>query len=115
VKSGESFWSIGKKYGVSTRNLAKWNGMAPGDTLSVGRALVVWTDQQVSGAPATSPVDRTRKIHYTVRRGDSLYKIAQRFRVTIDQIKSWNKLAGRKYLQPGQKLTMYVDVTSQSS
>ncbi len=115
VQAGDSLWSIARRYGVRTRSLAKWNGMAPGDTLSVGRALVVWTDQQVSGAPATSPVDRTRKIHYTVRRGDSLYKIAQRFRVTIDQIKSWNKLAGSKYLQPGQKLTMYVDVTSQSS
>ena len=115
VRAGDSLWSIARRYGVRTRSLAKWNGMAPGDTLSVGRALVVWTDQDVSSAPVTSPADRTRKIRYTVRRGDSLYTIAQRFRVTIDQIKSWNKLAGRKYLQPGQKLTMYVDVTSQSS
>ncbi|MGB5589450.1 MAG: LysM peptidoglycan-binding domain-containing protein [Gammaproteobacteria bacterium] len=115
VQSGDSLWSIARRYGVRTRSLAKWNGMAPGDTLSVGRALVVWTSEDVSSTPATSPADRTRKIRYTVRRGDSLYKIAQRFRVTIDQIKRWNKLAGSKYLQPGQKLTMYVDVTSQSS
>ena len=37
VKSGESLWTISQKYGVGTRSLAKWNGMAPGDTLSVGR------------------------------------------------------------------------------
>ena len=118
VRPGDSLWSIARRYNVRTRSLAKWNGMAPGDTLSVGRTLVVWTDKSVNppaSSPATSPADRTRKIRYTVRRGDSLYKIAQRFRVTIDQLKKWNNLAGRKYLQPGQRLTLYVDVTSQSS
>ncbi|MGD8976165.1 MAG: LysM peptidoglycan-binding domain-containing protein, partial [Gammaproteobacteria bacterium] len=118
VRSGDSLWSIARRYNVRTRSLAKWNGMAPGDTLSVGRTLVVWTDKAASppaSSPASSPADRTRKIRYTVRRGDSLYKIAQRFRVTIDQLRKWNKLAGRKYLQPGQRLTLYVDVTSQSS
>jgi len=118
VRSGDSLWSIARRYGVRTRALAKWNGMAPGDTLSVGRAIVVWTDKAVStpvSSPASSPVDLTRKIRYTVRRGDSLYTIAQRFRVTINQLKKWNNLAGRKYLQPGQKLTLYVNVTDQSS
>ncbi|MGB5624005.1 MAG: LysM peptidoglycan-binding domain-containing protein, partial [Gammaproteobacteria bacterium] len=118
VRSGDSLWSIARRYGVRTRSLAKWNGMAPGDTLSVGRAIVVWTDKAVStpvNSPANSPADLTRKIRYTVRRGDSLYTIAQRFRVTINQLKKWNDLAGRKYLQPGQKLTLYVNVTDQSS
>jgi membrane-bound lytic murein transglycosylase D len=91
--------------------------MAPGDTLSVGRDLVVWTGSaKVQPALAVSPVEgKERKIRYTVRKGDSLYRIAQRFRVTIAQIKRWNTLDGGKYLQPGQKLTVYVDVTRQSS
>ncbi len=48
VRNGESLWTISQRYGVGTRSLAKWNGMAPGDTLSVGRELVVWSGQ--SGA-----------------------------------------------------------------
>ena len=117
VRSGDSLWGIARRYGVSTRSLAKWNGMAPGDTLSVGRDLVVWTgSSKVQPALAVSPVEgKERKIRYTVRQGDSLYRIAQRFRVTIAQIKRWNTLDGGKYLQPGQKLTVYVDVTRQSS
>ena len=115
VASGDSLWGIARRYGVSTRSLAKWNGMAPGDTLSVGRTLVVWTsDETAAPALASSPAAKDRKIRYTVRRGDSLYRIAQRFRVSVSQIKGWNNLDGRKYLQPGQKLTMYVDVTRQS-
>jgi membrane-bound lytic murein transglycosylase D len=113
VKSGESFWSISRKYGVGVRELAAWNGMAPGDTLSVGKKLAVWT----KGTPAvTSAGDnaRIRTVRYTVRGGDSLYRIASRFRVTVDQLKQWNNLDEKKYLKPGQKLVMYVDVTAQS-
>jgi len=118
VKSGESFWTISQRYKVTTRQLSGWNGMAPRDTLSVGKKLVVWTNAAVD-APRTSPTqalgNTTRKLNYTVRNGDSLYLIARRFRVGIDQIARWNNIDRNKLLQPGQKLTMYVDVTAQSS
>jgi len=118
VRSGESFWTISQRYKVTTRQLAAWNGMAPRDTLSIGKKLVVWTNAAVS-SPRTSPTqalgNTTRKLRYTVRNGDSLYLIARKFRVGIDQIARWNKIDKNKLLQPGQKLTMYVDVTAQSS
>ncbi|MDH3550005.1 MAG: LysM peptidoglycan-binding domain-containing protein, partial [Gammaproteobacteria bacterium] len=118
VRSGESFWTISRKYNVTHRQVAAWNGMAPGDTLSVGKKLVVWTNA-ATAAPRTSPTDAlgntTRKLRYTVRNGDSLYVIARRFRVGIDQIARWNGIDRNKILRPGQKLTMYVDVTAQSS
>ena len=113
VASGDSFWSIGQRYGVATRALASWNGMAPRDTLSIRQKLVVWT----SKAPAITAAGKgmTRKLRYTVRRGDSLYLIASRFRVTVSDLVRWNKIDKSKILRPGQKLTMYVDVTQQSS
>jgi membrane-bound lytic murein transglycosylase D len=119
VRSGESFWTISQHYKVTTRQLAAWNGMAPRDTLSIGKKLVVWTNAAVVDAPRTSPTkalgNTTRKLRYTVRNGDSLYLIARKFRVGIDQIARWNGIDKSKLLQPGQKLTMYVDVTAQSS
>jgi len=117
VGNGESFWTISRRYGVTTRQLAAWNGMAPRDTLPVGRKLVVWTKSETS--PRTSPTsvldNTTRKLRYTVRKGDSLYLIANRFRVSIGDIARWNNIDKNKILRPGQKLTMYVDVTRQSS
>jgi len=114
VASGESFWLIGRRYGVGVRELAAWNGMAPRDTLSIGQKLVVWTSQSVPGQ-AISGNGTTRKLNYTVRNGDSLYLIANRFRITIDDLVRWNKIDRNKILRPGQKLTMWVDVTAQSS
>jgi membrane-bound lytic murein transglycosylase D len=120
VRSGESFWTIGQQYGVGTRELSAWNGMAPRDPLPIGRTLVVWTNAAViAESPRMSPTaalgNTTRKVRYTVRNGDSLYVIARKFRVGIDQIARWNNIDKNKILRPGQTLTMYVDVTRQSS
>lgn len=105
VTQGESFWSISRRFGVGVRELAAWNAMAPGDTLSVGQKLVVWAER---AAPAAGPVGRdlTRKLNYTVRSGDSLYEIAQRFRVTVGDLVRWNGIERSNILRPGQKLTM---------
>ena len=114
VASGESFWTISRKYNVGVRELAAWNGVAPRDTLSIGQKLVVWTKQPQPGK-AISSTGTTRKLRYTVRNGDSLALIASRFRISVSDLVRWNNINKDKYLQPGQKLTMYVDVTSQSS
>lgn len=117
VRSGDSLWSIARRHGVGVRELAAWNGMAPGDTLAAGRKLVVWSPagavpQQASASPSDAP--RIRRVHYTVRRGDSLFRIASNFSVSVEQIKRWNGLDGKRHLQPGQRLVLHVDVHAQS-
>lgn len=116
VVAGESFWSISRRYEVAVRELAAWNNMAPGDPLRAGETLVVWTDNP---PPMTqvglSPGVRVRNVTYTVRRGDSLARIAGKFGVTVNQIAAWNDLELDNYLQPGQRLRLRVDVTKQST
>lgn len=114
VASGESFWTISRRYEVNMNKLASWNGMAPRDTLSIGQKLIVWTQQAVPGNAVTSN-GTTRKLNYTVRNGDSLYLIASRFRITVSDLVRWNDIDKNKILRPGQRLMMYVDVTAQSS
>jgi len=113
VQPGETLWAIARRYGVSTRDLARWNSMAPGDVLSVGRQLVVWTDRDVA-TPAAANTDRIRRLTYTVRRGDSLSAISTRFHVSVAELARWNSLSTQRYLQPGQQLVLFVDVTEQS-
>ncbi len=116
VRSGDSFWTIAKRYGVSTRQVAAWNGMAPRDTLKVGQNLVIWTkDNQNNSAASISAPSTTKRIRYTVRRGDTLSGIAQKFKVKTSQLKEWNRSKLKKYLSPGQVLTIMVDVRKQSA
>jgi len=118
VQPGDSFWKIARKYNVGHRALAKWNGMAPTDPLKVGKDLVVWTKSSKVAPSQSSLINqkqRLRKIHYRVRRGDSLARISSKFAVTVKDLKRWNNyLSGKKYLQPGDKITLYVDITNQS-
>lgn len=122
VQEGDTLWDIARKYDVGVQQLAKWNGMAPRDPLRPGSRLVIWTKESKK-VSAINPADfvhpfeesTTRRIGYTVRNGDSLALISERFRVSIDKLKQWNKkLQGKKYLQPGEHLTLYVDVRKQS-
>ncbi len=110
VKSGDSFWSIAKHYNVGVRQLARWNSMAPGDSLRTGKRLVIWSEPKPQ---LLSSNDRQviRKIGYKVRSGDSLSVIADKFSVKVADILRWNKLDRSKYIKPGQRLTLYVDVT----
>ncbi|MBD3584172.1 LysM peptidoglycan-binding domain-containing protein [Salinimonas sp. HHU 13199] len=108
VKSGDTFWDLSRKYKVTTRDLAKWNGMAPNDPLHPGKELVIWVDQ-VSDSQHRDAVIKT--LTYTVRHGDSLSVIASKFNVRVSDIKKWNDLAKQRYLQPGQKLKLFVDIT----
>lgn len=122
VRSGDTLWDIARKYRVSVNQIANWNAMSPRDVLRPGQRLVIWRQQ-----PATAGADIgdllngahplnnvTRRISYTVRRGDSLSRISQRFNVGIADLRTWNALSPDTYLQPGQRLTLYVDVTRQN-
>ncbi len=111
VKRGDTLWDIARKHKVSVTKLASWNGMATRDTLKINQKLVVWTKN--GRTTYQQPQHKPQRIRYTVRKGDSLARIAQRFNVSVKNLQRWNSksLAKKKYLQPGQKLTLYVDVT----
>jgi len=113
VKSGDTLWDISMAHKVSVRSLAAWNGMATRDMLRPGKKLVIWTKSGNTTAPAANPLASTltRKINYRVRNGDSLARISHRFNVTVSELKKWNPGARGKYIQSGQRLVVYVDVT----
>jgi membrane-bound lytic murein transglycosylase D len=112
VRNGESFWEIAKDYHVDMHSLAKWNGMAIRDPLRKGQKLVIWT-KGTKSKRTHNPNSTVRSIHYTVRNGDSLSRIASRYHVSVNDLHRWNTIKG-KYLKPGQRLKLYIDVTEQS-
>ncbi len=106
VENGESLWTIARDHKVSYESLAKWNGMSPRDTLRIGQKLVIWKKSSEGAI--------IRTVLYKVRNGDTISGIATKFRVKSHDIVKWNDLSHSKYLQPGQQLKLYVDITKVS-
>ncbi len=97
VKKGDSLWSIAKKFGVSIETLKEANGLTS-NYIQVGDNLYI---------PFAS-VMAPKRILYKVRRGDSIWKIAERFGVSAKEIISWNNLKEDGILYPGSLLRIYV-------
>ena len=91
VKSGDSLYSIAKKYGITVDALKSANGKTS-NLLSIGEILVI---------PTTTATTRT----YTVKAGDSLWKIATTYGVSVNALKQANGLSS-DLLSIGQVLVI---------
>ena len=102
VEAGDTLSELAQTYGTSVKELRRQNSFT-NNVIRVGDLIDVTT---TTTAPAG---EKPRKLSYRVKRGDSLYTIAQRFSLSISDITKWNRLNPKKYLQPGQLLTLFID------
>jgi membrane-bound lytic murein transglycosylase D len=111
VRSGESLGVIGRQYGVSVARLKALNALRT-DRITVGQRLVVQgggsavtpaSSRASSGGAATAASATT--VSHTVRRGESLGVIAQRYGTSVAQLRSLNGLRSDR-IQAGQKLVV---------
>ncbi len=115
VAKGETLWDISRKYGVSTNQLARWNGMAPKDTLREGKKLVVWVRErpmpELKKRPTFATKMATQTIYYTVRQNDTLSEIAEKFHTSTRSLMKLNKLKKGAVIKAGQTLAIRLDAT----
>ncbi|MEO8101854.1 MAG: LysM peptidoglycan-binding domain-containing protein [Betaproteobacteria bacterium] len=111
VQSGDTLFSIARRFGVGVEQIKSQNrlsanalqvgqllrldALAPGSEAPADAALV-----RVSSPPKAKAAPRT----YTVRNGDSLFAIAVKFGVALEDLMRWNKLSTRTVIQPGLKI-----------
>jgi len=92
VKSGDSLYSIARKYGISVDELKNVNNLT-NDLLSIGQKLVI-------------PIVGNESVDiYVVKSGDSLYSIAKKYGVSVNELKKVNNLTSN-LLSIGQKLVI---------
>ncbi len=112
VRSGESLSVIAEKYNTSIKSIMNMNGLKSRNFLRAGWKLKIPTGKYTS-APALT-VSSGEKIEYIVRKGDSLWKIADSFNTTVQSIKAINGLQSN-WLKIGQKLVISSGVTQTST
>lgn len=97
VKAGDTLYSISRQYGISVSSLRKYNNLSS-NLLSIGQQLKI---------PTTVNDDENTEdiIIYVVRAGDSLYSIAKRYGMTVDELMKLNNLTSTT-LKVGQPLRL---------
>ncbi len=96
VRSGDNLSVIAKRHGMTVAQLKQWNGLTS-NRIIAGRYLIVRSPNSVSRIGrrvASVPVPASGR--YKIREGDSLSTIAQRFDVTVRELKAWNGLRGSR-------------------
>ncbi len=95
VQSGDSIWSIGRYYNVDTKTLCMWNNIKVETPLRKGQKLEIHSAQYA------------RKLTYTLKKGESLWIVAQKYKVTTHNLIRWNNIKQSKTIQPGTQLSIW--------
>ena len=92
VQSGDTLWSISRRFGVSVQDIKTANNLIS-DILTIGANLII----------PTGTVSNNNIIVYTVQKGDSLWALAREYDTTVDDIKQLNNLTS-DVLSIGQEI-----------
>lgn len=104
IKSGESLSSIARKYNVSLEQIARANRIKSNKRIVAGQSIKIPVHASTSNA-SKNPVPRKQFLRHVVKRGDSLWNIANRYGTTTQKIQKSNRLSGTS-LYVGQVLTI---------
>ncbi len=101
IRPGDTLWHLGRRFGVRPAAIAELNGIASPRRLLPGREVVI-------PVPVLDPRARLAGMRsggrYVVRKGDTLWGIAQRHGVRVRDLLAWNGLSARDVIRPGQVL-----------
>ncbi|MFD1032209.1 LysM peptidoglycan-binding and 3D domain-containing protein [Metaplanococcus flavidus] len=96
VKSGDTLWGISQAKNVSVSDLKGWNDLS---------SDLIFPKQELSVGEAKKEEAAAEKSTYTVKSGDTLYRIASNSGISLDQLMSWNGITGH-LIYPGDKLVV---------
>lgn len=109
VVPGETASAIARRYGVPLQQLLAANGLTARSTIRVGQRLTVPGRSRAEAAPASAAgrqaETRVATVH-VVRKGETLFRIAQRYGTTVEKICQANAIARDSVLTPGTALNI---------
>ena len=108
IRKGDTISEIAMKFGVTTSDLRKWNGIS-GNKIVAGKTLKIYADEQPTSYGDNTVKNNSNVISYKIKKGDSISEIAYKYGVNASDIRSWNNLNSNNIVA-GKILKIYSDV-----
>lgn len=108
IRPGESLNLIAKKYHTSVAAIRSANRLDKPNSIQAGKMLTIpTTGRAITTAATAKPAPPSSKpLAYTVKPGDTFWKISRQFSVSTQDIQKWNNLKPNSNLKAGQKLAI---------
>ncbi|EME7211363.1 LysM peptidoglycan-binding domain-containing protein [Enterococcus faecium] len=108
VKAGDSVWSVSNKYGITMAQLIQWNNIQnnfiyPGQQLTVSNSGSTNSASSNTGSSANTNNSSSSQGTYTVKAGESVWSVANKNGITMNQLIEWNNIKNN-FIYPGQQL-----------
>lgn len=104
VRAGDSLSAIGVRYDVSMSDLIAWNGLRDADAIQVGQTLKLSGGGGATAGSAEPAAEPAKVVKHTVRSGDTLSEIAERYGVSMAAVQKSNGIRNAGDIQIGQVL-----------
>ena len=108
VKKGDTLGDIAENFNTRAGNIRSWNGLYYGQHIYPNQKLTLWVNDNSTAAGAGESYSRALTSvnpgeYYTVRNGDTLWDIANKYGISIGNLKKWNNKSTNN-IRPGEKL-----------
>ncbi len=116
VASGETLYSIARKYKVTFKEIMQWNQMGNNSTIVVGQVLKVedpaefmaasseTTSEPAAAEGVASTSETVPEGYHLVKQGETLYDVAFRYNLTQTELREWNNLSATDNIAAGDRL-----------
>ncbi len=114
VRGGDYLGKIARKFHVSVSKIKRWNHLRS-NRLRIGQKLKIFSRYAI--ATSSKRINKSKKkkeyknkgkyVIYRVKKGDTLWGITQKYKITISQLRKWNNLKKSQALKPGMTLKIY--------
>lgn len=111
VKKGDTLWAISRRYGTTVQNLVSWNNIQNRNLIFPGQRIIIYRNTEANSSSRVSEnvnsnLSKTsysdiNYVQYTVQKGDSLWRIARRYRICPKRLARQNGITNPYMIYPG--------------
>jgi LysM repeat protein len=108
VRRGDTIYKISKSFNITPTAIAYSNNLRNPSRIYPGQKLVIPAKGSTKSTSSVKVGSSARKVIHLVKKGETLYKIANRYKTSVSKLMNWNGLRRGGLIFPGDQITVFL-------